>query len=32
MGIIPPSVECPKWVKKWIEAESERPWPPELAM
>ena len=32
MGIIPPSLECPIWVKKWIEAESERPWPPELAM
>ena len=32
MGIHPPQVECPFWVKKWIEAESERPWPPELAM
>ena len=21
---------CPNWVKKWIEAEGQRPWPPEL--
>ena len=22
---------CPDWVKKWIQAEEQRPWPPELS-
>ncbi len=28
MGYAPESPEMPHWIKKWIEAEIERPWPP----
>ena len=27
-GIAPEEITCPEWVKKWIDAEAEMPWPP----
>ena len=32
LGIYLEPMTCPNWVKKWIEAEGQRPWPPELSI
>ena len=31
LGIQLTPMVCPEWVKKWIQAEEQRPWPPEFA-
>ena len=31
LGIPLEPMICPDWVKKWIQAEAQRSWPPELS-